>query len=201
MDQNNSPTPLQPARVPQNRPTRIIALCFIVAGIIGTLLLLRISGLVRSFFVPTGAMTPAVSAGDHVMMEGVTFLSRQPRPGDIVVFKTAGIALLPPGQIYVKRVAGGPGDKVRLSEGKLFINDKQLSLSNALGEISYHLPPVTAGVSVQTNVSIPQGCYFVLGDTSTNSYDSRFWGTVPRENIIGRISFCYWPPRRVGLVE
>ena len=103
------------------------AFCF------GAVVVLRVCGLVRPFSVPTGAMTPAVSAGDHVMMEGVTFLSRQPRRGDIVVFKTDGIASLPAATFYIKRVAGEPDDHVRISGGKLFANDKQISLSNAAG--------------------------------------------------------------------
>jgi signal peptidase I len=146
-------------------------------------------------------MTPAVSAGDHIMMEGITFLSRQPRRGDIVVFKTDGIATLPPATIYLKRVAGEPGDHVRISGGKLFVNDKQVSLSNAIGEIAYDLPPSAATFSPQTDVTVPSGYYYVLGDNSTNSFDSRFWGSVPRGNIIGRVSFCYWPPERVGGVK
>jgi signal peptidase I len=143
-------------------------------------------------------MTPAVAAGDHVMMEGVTFLSREPRRGDIIVYKTDGIAALPPAQIYLKRVAGEPGDQLRIAAGKLFINDNQVSLSNAVGEIVYDLTP---GLMTNTDVTVPSGCYFVLGDNSTNSFDSRFWGSVPRENIIGRIAFCYWPAGRIGEVK
>jgi signal peptidase I len=146
-------------------------------------------------------MTPAVSAGDHIMMEAISFLSRQPRRGDIVVFKTDGIATLPPATIYLKRVAGEPGDHVRISGGRLFVNDKQVSLSNAVGEIVYDLPPNAATFSPLTDLTVPTGCFFVLGDNSTNSFDSRFWGSVPRANIIGRVSFCYWPPERVGGVK
>jgi signal peptidase I len=83
----------------------------------------------------------------------------------------------------------------------LFINDRQVSLSNAVGEIAYDLPPHSEMFSLQTNVTVPSGCYFVLGDNSTNSSDSRFWGSVPRASIIGRVSFCYWPPRRFGGVK
>ncbi len=163
--------------------------------------MLRICGLVRPFSVPTGAMTPSVSGGDHIMMEGITFLSRQPRRGDIVVFKTDGIASLPSAAIYVRRVAGEPGEEVRILEGKLFINDKEVSLSNAVGKISYELPPCAETFSPQTGVTVPNGCYLVLGDNSTNSFDSRFWASVPRGNIIGRVSFCYWPPQRIGGVK
>jgi len=134
------------------------------------------------------------------MMEGISYLSRQPRRGDIVIFKTDGIAALPPA-LYVKRVAGEPGDHLRISEGKLFVNDRQVCLSNEAGEIIYNPPPLTEGLSIQTDVKVPNGCYFVLGDNSTNSFDSRFWGSVPRGNIIGRVSFCYWPLQRVGFIK
>lgn len=179
----------------------LIALAYVAVFCYGALIVLRVCGLVRPFSVPTGAMTPAVSAGDHIIMEGITFLSRQPCRGDIVVFKTDGIAPLPPATIYVKRVAGEPGDHVRLSAGKLFVNDKQVSLSNAVGEITYDLPPIATAFSPQTGVTVPSGCYFVLGDNSTNSFDSRFWGSVPRGNILGRVSFCFWPPKRIGGVK
>jgi signal peptidase I len=189
------PVPKSPRTVMSRRAKILIALATIC---LGALMALRVCGLVRPFSVPTGAMSPAVSGGDDIIVEGVTFLSRQPRRGDVVVFKTDGVVPLPSPTFYVKRIAGEPGDRVRISTGKLFINEKQVSLSNAVGEIIYDLPP---GLSVQTDVTVPSGCFFMLGDNSTNSFDSRFWGSVPRGNIIGRASFCYWPPGRIGGVK
>jgi len=72
-----------------------------------TLLLL---GLIRPFSVPTGSMSPTVSAGDHVWMENLTYLARAPRRGDIVVFATDGITALPRREMYIKRIAGEPGE-------------------------------------------------------------------------------------------
>jgi signal peptidase I len=179
-----------------NLPTRVLVVLAVFAGfLVSALIVLRLCGLIWPFSVPTGAMTPAVSGGDHIVTEGVTYLSRQPRRGDIVVFRTDGIPSVPPGTFYVKRVAGEPGERVRIAEGKLFVNDKPVSLSNAVGEITY------TTLSPQTEVTVPSGCYFVLGDNSTNSSDSRYWGGVPRKNIIGRVSFCYWPPQRAGRVK
>ena len=183
------------------RSKLLIALALVPACFVGALIVLRICGLVRPFSVPTGAMTPAVSAGDRVMMEGVTFVARHPRRGDVVVFRTDGIASLPPATFYVKRIAGEPGDHLRISEGKLFVNDKQTSLSNAVGQIVYAFPPGAGTFSPKTDLTVPDGCYFVLGDNSTNSFDSRFWGSVPRRNVIGRVWFCYWPPERTGGVK
>ncbi len=146
-------------------------------------------------------MTPAVSAGDHIFMEGVSFLFRQPRFGEIVVFKTDGITPLPPQQFYMKRVAGRPGDHVRLADGKLFVNERQVSLRNAFGEIVYDLPKGPGGAAPYADITVPADSYFVLGDNSTNSLDSRYWGGVPRKNIIGRVWFCYFPPQRAGKVK
>lgn len=196
-----SPLPQAPRGATNRRTKLLVGLALLSAFVIGALIFLRISARVRPFSVPTGAMTPAVSAGDHVMMEGVTFLARKPRRGDIVVFRSDGIASLPPTQFYLKRIAGEPGDHLRITDGKLFINDKQTSLSNALGEIRYDPPPQAGTFTPKTDLTVPEGCFFVLGDNSTNSLDSRFWGCLPSGNIIGRISFCYWPPHRVGRVK
>ena len=199
----STPPPLPGPQRPRLdiRSKLLIGLAVPPTVLVGALIVLRIFGLVRPFSVPTGGMTPAVSAGDHLMMEGVTFLARQPRRGDVVVFKTDGIASLPSAQIYVKRVAGEPGDQLRISDGKLYINGQHVALSNATGEIAYVPPPFAGTLSAKTDVTVPEGSYFVLGDNSTNSLDSRFWGSLPRDNIIGRMCFCYWPPARFGVVK
>ena len=200
--QPEMPPPLpKPRGAAMSRRSKfLIGLSVLPTVVFGGLILLRLCGLLRPFSVPTGGMRLAVSPGDHFMMEGFSFLSRQPRRGDIVVFKADGLALLSPGALFVQRVAGEPGDHIRISEGKLFINDRQISLSNETGEIAYNLPP-NAGSAVQTDVTVSSGCYFVLGDNSANSLDSRYWGCLPRTNIIGRVSFCYWPPQRAGRIK
>ncbi len=182
------------------RAKTIIILALVPSIFVGLLVVFRVCGFIRLFSIPNQSMTPALSAGDHVLMEDMTYLWRQPRVGDIVVFKSDGIPALSAAMSYAKRVAGEPGDHVRISSGKLFINNKQVSLSNAFGEIVYDLPPQMV-LSIPMEIIVPNGCYYVLGDNSTNSFDSRFWGCVPRENILGRISFCYWPPGRAGGVK
>jgi signal peptidase I len=161
---------------------------------------LRLLGLIRAFSVPTTAMSPAVSAGDHIFAEGFTYLSRKPRRGDIAVFKSDGILALPP-SIYVKRIIGEPGDHVELIAGNLFINGAKTTLTNAYGEISFQLLPGPQSMSATTNIIVPKRSYFVMGDNSTNSFDSRFFGAVPAKNIIGRVAVCFWPLTRVDVVQ
>ena len=182
--------------------SRVLIGLGILGGVaVAALLILRVFGLARPFSVPTGAMSPTISPGDHVLMEGVTFLVRKPRRGEVIVFKTDSIASLPAGQFWIKRVAGVPGDRLGISGGKLYINDKHVALSNEVGEISYLLPTGAERMAPLTNVTVPIGLYYVLGDNATNSYDSRFWGFVPAKNILGRVAFCYWPSERVGGVR
>jgi signal peptidase I len=172
----------------------------VAAGIL--VLGLRATGLVRPFRVPTAGMSPAISPGDHVMMEGLTFLSRQPRRGDIIVFKTDGLPEVPAGEIYVQRVVGEPGDRIRLSGGTLSINGTNVVISNAAGEIQYaNLSSAQYLVSSNDVTIVPANCYFVMGDNSSNSLDSRFWGFLPADNILGRARFCYFPPGRMGTIK
>lgn len=202
-EQPAAPTPLSGSRrTRMNRRDKfLIALGLIPALCIGAIIMLRVLGLVRPFTMPTGSMTPAVSAGDHFMMEDISYVFHRPCRGDIVVFKTDGISMLPPKQIYIKRVVGLPGDHVRISDGKLFINDVQITLSNAVGAIVYDPPLDPVRASAKNDATVPSGSYFVVGDNSSNSFDSRFWGSLPGGNIMGRAFYCYWPPGRRGHVK
>lgn len=143
-------------------------------------------------------MTPEISPGDRLLM--LRLLFRQPHRGDIVVFNTADIVGLPEDQFYVKRVVGEPGEQVRIADGKLYINGAVVTLSNRFGNIEY-LPPIGTMIPPHTEMKIPSGAYFVVGDNSTNSYDSRYYGCVPRANIKGRIILCYWPLDKFGRVQ
>jgi signal peptidase I len=146
-------------------------------------------------------MKPAIASGDHVVMEGLSFLSRKPCRGDIVVFYGVDYPAMRSNISYDKRIAGEPGEHLQIIDGEIYINSKQVVLSNAEGQISYFPPGQMSPWSTKTDLTIPPSNYFLLGDNSTNSFDSRYFGCVPRKNIRGRIWFCYWPPGRIGFVK
>jgi signal peptidase I len=180
--------------------TKILLSAAILAALF--IILLRPLGLIRPFKVPTAAMTPTLSPGDHFMMEGISFLLRKPHRCDVVVFKTDGIESLPPKTIYIKRVVGEPGETLRLSDGKLYVGEKHVPVKNAAGEIQYVFLPFSRFLTSNTDaVTVPAGQYFVIGDNSSNSSDSRSWGFLPARNILGRASFRYWPANRTGEVQ
>jgi signal peptidase I len=102
----------------------------------------------------------------------------------------------------VKRDVGLPGDRVRIADGKLFINDEHVTLANAEGEIRYtNLPRSMYLHSAEKDFTVPADSYFVLGDNSPESADSRFWGCVPAKNILSRAWFCYYPPSRMRTIK
>jgi len=155
-----------------------------------------------------------VDTGDQVFVDKMSYNFLAPRRGDVFVFKTTGIQYiqkdLPPGvdsQHYIKRLAGVPGDTLRIDEPKLYINgqipqdsvfQRVMSLKN--GYRGY--ANMGALGSPGDEYPVPAKSYFALGDNSFFSLDSRFWGTVPEGNIAGRGLFVYWPfSKRWGLIR
>jgi signal peptidase I len=183
--------------------TAIAVILSLVAAIcVVVVVTLRAFGLVRPFSMPTGAMAPAVSPGDHILMERLTYLMNEPQRGDIIAFRTDGIPMLPAHEVYVKRLVGLPGDSLAISGGNLYVNGQPMALRNKAGEIRYISLPASRYLdSDGESVIVPEENYFVLGDSTTRSADSRLWGFVPATSVLGRVAICYWPPKHVGAID
>lgn len=172
----------------------------------------------QNFVIPSGSMEKTLLIGDHVMVDRITLAPpshwapfmhyRQVRRGDIVVF------FKPTGQhLYlVKRVIGIPGDHIHLVDGTVYLNGvKQVEPEVQVAK--YFLPyrddfpdvppPPNGDVTAEWALAlpshiqngdlvVPKGYYFVMGDNRPISLDSRYWGFVPRHNIVGRPLFVYW---------
>jgi signal peptidase I len=128
------------------------------------------------------SMLPTLYPGDYVIVNRLAYrFNHNPERGDVIVFKYPPNPEAIP---YIKRIIGLPGDQVHISDGKIYINGQQM------------LEPY---LKVTTNRggdwTVPEGQLFVMGDNRNNSSDSRSWGFVPYENIIGRAEVIYLPPQ------
>ena len=193
----------------------IASLCGVVV-----LFVFLITFVAQNFVIPSGSMLKALLVGDHVVVDRISLAPRthwapfvhyrNVRRGDIVVFYKPG----EPNMFLVKRVIGIPGDRIHLRNGVVYLNGKaqnepETEKTNDGIYFPYRddFPAVTPsedyGVTATwaaelpthiqgENLVVPAGDYFCMGDNRPMSLDSRYWGFVPRANIIGRPLFVYW---------
>jgi len=150
--------------------------------------LIIITFVVQAFYIPSGSMEPTLMVNDRILVAKFLYRFEPEARGDVIVFRYP----LNPQRDFVKRVIGLPGNQAQLKEGVVYINGQRIS------EKGYTIKPDYGNYGP---VTVPRGDYFVLGDNRNNSEDSRFFGYVPRANIIGKAIFIYWPPQRIGFVH
>jgi signal peptidase I len=193
-------------------------------------LLLR-SFLAEPFRIPSGSMMPTLLVGDFILVNKFTYGIRlpvlntkiidinEPARGDIVVFRYPK----EPSVDYIKRIIGLPGDKIEYDNKKLTVNDQpinQVSLGRYQGlgqgqemtgaeHLVENLTGVEHSILVRNDIPsnaftyvVPAGNYFVMGDNRDNSNDSRYWGTVPEANLVGKAFFIWmswdWQNKGIG---
>jgi signal peptidase I len=160
---------------------------------------------VNPYRIPSSSMEPTLHCAtpapgclarfsDRVLANRFIYRFRDPERGEIVVFKTppAAASCLQgggAGQTFVKRLVGLPGDRLVQRNGVLRVNGQPY-------EESYIEPQRRGGRDF--SAVVPAGHYFMMGDNRTQSCDSREWGAVPRDNLIGPVFAVYWPPQRIG---
>ena len=151
--------------------------------------------LFRPFQVNGNSMDPNFFDKEYVLTSIIGLRLKDPKLGDVIVFKSPS----DPDKDYIKRVIGTPGDKVLIKNGSVYLNGKMLN------ESSYLDPSVKtyAGSFLKEDdeVTATKDGYFVLGDNRSYSSDSREWGFVPKESIIGESFFVYWPLKSMGLIK
>ena len=140
--------------------------------------------LFQPFFVRGQSMEPNFENGDYLIVDELSYHLRGPERGEVVVFKYPQ----DPTQRYIKRIIGLPGETVEIREGKVIISNE--NGSQVLNESDYLSGIPTPG---EIQVTLGENEYFVLGDNRPASSDSRRWGSVPRDDIIGRVFIRAWP--------
>lgn len=174
--------------------------------VLAAIIFLMVRGVAQNFRVEGPSMEPGLHDGQYLLVnkavyfkldlgtlskyipfigdDGSKFLFHGPERGDVIVFRYPR----DPSRDFIKRVIAVPGDAVSIRDGKVSVNGKVIEEN--------YLDESTRGNLDETVV--PEGSYFVLGDNRSNSSDSRSWGFVPEENIIGKAMFSYWPMSEVG---
>ena len=142
---------------------------------------------VRAYTVVMSCMEPNIYDGECIMVNKVCYRSSGPQRGEVIVFNPPFDSPHP----FIKRVIGLPGDTVEIKEGKVFIDGTPLDEEYIMAPPNYTIPAT----------EVLENEYFVLGDNRNNSNDSHYGWTVPRDNIIGKAWFTYWPPNKLGVVK
>lgn len=156
--------------------------------------------IVKPYRIPSASMESALMTGDRVLVDRISWRFCEPRRYDIVVFR-------PPltGPAFVKRIVGLPGDTLSLRDGELYVNGRRAPLSHV--HRAHGMPAPTQAVSngrpwsLQLPYTVPAGSYFVMGDNRSSSEDSRDFGPVSRNQLVGRVWVRYWPISRIGAAE
>lgn len=164
----------------------VLAVAALLAWLIMSFVTVRMS-------VPTGSMKPTIQPHDSFFVDKVSYYFREPKRGDVIVFwhhRDDGTKTR-----YVKRLIAKGGDTVEIKGGDLYVNGEKLTEKKF---DRYYWAEGDYGVG---KVKVPKGKYYALGDNSSNSYDSRFWGFVDSSSLIGEPYLRVWPPARFGLMN
>ena len=160
----------------------------------------------QAFKIPTGSMRPTLLEGDLILVNKFIYGPRipftdsrlpgitEPKRGDVIVFIFPGDRK----KDFIKRLVGLPGDVVEIKKGSIYINDKPI-ISAEFNQRYYY----NRGDYGQENqkISVPKDSYFVLGDNSASSMDSRYWGFLSKKDVLGKAMVIYWPPDRIRLIK
>jgi signal peptidase I len=174
-----------------------------IVGAIAIVLAIK-AWVVNPYRIPSSSMEPTLHCArpgsgcearfsDRVLACRFCFHLWDPKRSDVIVFKTppAAAARCGAGGTFVKRLIGLPGDEWEERNGFVYINGRRLD--------EPYVKPTRRDSRTIAAMKIPANRYFMMGDNRNSSCDSREWGTVPKENLIGKVFAVYWPPARISI--
>ena len=192
-------------------------MALIVAILIAVSGLLNVGWMIRAYavearWIPSGAMEPTLHGSpnaweaDRILVDKFSYRFQSPKRGDIIVFMpTDELVKEQYHDAFIKRIVGLPGEKVELKNGQVYINNQALAENKYLSTNQRTVIDVcTAGMQspyLAKPVTIPSESYLVLGDNRSSSYDSRCWGVVPKNLIIGKAYKIFFPIDRQGAIN
>ena len=191
------------SRLPQPWRT-IVDWVVTVAGAVAIVLFVK-AAIVNPYRIPSSSMEPtlhceapiggclAENFSDRVLANRLVYRFKEPERGDVIVFDVPDLAeeRCGAGGVFVKRVIALPGERWRMENGFVYVDGKRL--------VEPYVEPSRRGTDTRPETLVADGEFVMLGDNRTQSCDSRTWGSVPRDNLIGRVFAVYWPPGRISI--
>ncbi len=147
------------------------------------------------FKIPSGSMRTTLIEGDRILVNKFLYRFKEPQRGDIIVFKFPVDGKRP----FIKRLIGLGGERVEIRDGRLLVNDQAVAEPPVFKGITYYNQGIYGKIAQV--IEVPEGSFYVLGDNSSSSHDSRFWGFVPRHMMIGKAMCIFWPPNRIRVLK
>jgi len=149
--------------------------------------------------VKGSSMYVSFEDGEFLLTDKISYRFHSPARGDVIVFKAPKTE--PCSEIeceYIKRIIGMPGDRVMVFKGKVYVNGQPLWETYLSSEMV-----TSAGLAMPEGqeITVPENYYLAMGDNRTHSRDGREFGPIPRQSIVGRAFFRYWPIDRIGIVN
>jgi signal peptidase I len=145
------------------------------------------------------SMVPNFQNGDYVLSDKVSYRVGNPKRGDVIVFHAPAAADCPTGTgcDFIKRVIGLPGETITVHDNHIWVNDRQV--------VEPYIPAdfqtLPGNATRDKSITLEPNQFFVCGDNRPYSSDSRSWGPITRDEIVGRAFFRYWPPQTSGLIK
>lgn len=136
-------------------------------------------------------MLPTLEINDRLLVNKFVYRFQEPQRKDIILFDLSEDQLQSE-STFIKRIIGLPGENLEVKAGRVYVNNQPLQEDDYIAE-----RPLYNWGSEQ----IPANSYFILGDNRNNSYDSHYWGFLPKDRIIGKATKIFWPPNRIGVIE
>lgn len=188
----------------EGRMTKRLWVLFAIFMAVGAILPYPTEWGVRTFVIRDRSMEPTFRAADYLIIDCVSYRFSNPARGDLITFTGAGGEGLREDGHYVMRLAGLPGERVEFKNDAVYVNGRRLTADDGIPPIAYepaYPPDFVRAKKIGDAYIVGTDEYFVLGDNTTNSFDSRFWGGVPVTNVIGRASKIYYPFSRVKVLS
>ena len=173
--------------------------------------------LIKPYQIPSGSMEPTLDINQRILVNRFVYHFTDPKPGDVVVFHPpAGVdrggsdecgvvrkeqqpcaepSSDKSSETFIKRIVAGPGDTVSVEKGLPVVNGEVVEPD---GYEIVPCGPAGLGCNMPDEITVPDGHFFMMGDNRGHSDDSRFWGPLPEEWLIGKAFATYWPPNRIG---